>query len=158
MTHSSSPSTLSFMLNGELRTVYTKPSETLLFVLRDRLGLTGPKRVCENGDCGACTVLLSGKPVKACLILAVEVQGLSVQTVEGIEDQNLKKAFVEEGGFQCGFCTSGFITLTHSIFRDFPEIPEEQIRKYLSGNLCRCTGYEGISRALAAYREKRKER
>jgi len=112
------------MLNGELRTVYTKPSETLLFVLRDRLGLTGPKRVCENGDCGACTVLLSGKPVKACLILAVEVQGLSVQTVEGIEDQNLKKAFVEEGGFQCGFCTSGFITLTHSIFRDFPEILE----------------------------------
>ena len=158
MIQSSSPYTLSFTLNGELRTVYTKPSETLLFVLRNRLGLTGPKRVCENGDCGACTVLLSGKPVKSCLILAVEVQGLSVETVEGIGDQDLKKAFVEEGGFQCGFCTAGFITLTHSIFRDFPEIPETEVIKYFSGNLCRCTGYEGISRSLAAYKEKRKRR
>ncbi len=135
-------------VNGDLRRVALRPSDTLLRVLREKLGLTGPKPGCENGDCGACTVLLDGQPVKSCLVLAVETIGREITTIEGLKDTAIQQAFQEEGGFQCGYCTSGFLINAYALLERHPSATEETAREWLESNLCRCTGYEGISRSI----------
>jgi len=135
-------------VNGEFKKVLIKPNMTLLRVLREVLGLTGTKIGCENGDCGACTVLINGKPVKSCMILAIELEDEEITTIEGINDDRIKKAFIEEEGFQCGFCTSGFIVNVYSLLKKYENPDDETIKDYLDSNLCRCTGYEGIENAV----------
>jgi len=144
--------TVSILLwvNGESREVSVRPADTLLLVLRNHLGLTGAKIGCENGDCGACTVLMDGKPVKSCMILAVEAEGAEITTIEGLSNTVVQKAFLEEAGYQCGFCTSGFIVNAFALLRAHPDPDQETIRSWLESNLCRCTGYEGIEKAIRA--------
>jgi carbon-monoxide dehydrogenase small subunit len=147
---------LRLQVNGAETTTMARAEDTLLEVLRERLGLLGTKRGCENGDCGACTVLFEGRPVKSCLVLAVEAEGCEIRTVEGLSSEALRRAFLEEGGFQCGFCTPGFLVNVTALLEAHPEPDDEQIRLWLGANLCRCTGYEGIERAVkAAARERR---
>ncbi|MBN1834376.1 MAG: (2Fe-2S)-binding protein [Spirochaetales bacterium] len=135
-------------VNGEKRSVLVGAGETLLELLREHLGLMGAKQGCGNGDCGACTVLLEGRPVKSCLVPAVEADGATVLTAEGLQAEGLRQAFLEEGGFQCGFCTAGFLVNAHALLESHPDPSEEQMRLWLESNLCRCTGYEGIERAV----------
>ncbi len=135
-------------VNGEERRVAVRPADTLLRVLREKMGLTGAKPGCENGDCGSCTVLFEETPVKSCLMLAVEADGRAVTTVEGLKDTAIQKAFLEEGGFQCGYCTSGFLVNAYALIEKHPEAEGDRDREWLESNLCRCTGYEGISRSI----------
>ena len=148
---------LHLRVNAEMRSIVVRPGETLLELLREHLGLQGAKRGCENGDCGACTVLLDGRPVKSCLILAVEADGREVVTVEGLEARPLERAFLEEGGFQCGFCTPGFLVNAFALLDAHPEPDSAQMRLWLEANLCRCTGYEGIERAIRAAADLRRD-
>lgn len=141
---------ISLRVNGETREVIVRPADTLLHVLRHRLGLTGTKVGCENGDCGACTVLLDGKPVKSCMVLAVETEGMEVTTIEGLSNTAVQKAFLDEAGYQCGFCTPGFIVNAYALLKAHSSPDADTIRTWLDGNLCRCTGYEGIQRAIQA--------
>ena len=142
----------SFELNGTPITVKVSTSTTLLEVLREHLGWTGTKEGCGLGECGACTVLLNGKPVNSCLILMDQVEGQKVTTIEGItgegEPHPLQKAFVEEGAVQCGFCTPGMIISAYALLKENPSPTREEIRDALSGNLCRCTGYTKIVDAV----------
>lgn len=139
---------ITLKVNGEERRIAVRPADTLLRVLREKIGLTGAKPGCENGDCGACTVLIDGLPAKSCLLLAVETVGSEITTIEGIKDTAIQQAFQEEGGFQCGYCTSGFLINAYALLERYPE-PEGDIdREWLQSNLCRCTGYEGISRSV----------
>lgn len=139
-------------INGEERRAAVRPGDTLLRVLREKIGLTGAKCGCENGDCGACTVLLDGLPVKSCLLLAVEAEGHRITTAEGLKDTPVQKAFLEFNGFQCGYCTAGFLLNAHSLIAAHPEPDDETDREWLESNLCRCTGYEGIRKAMSAAR------
>lgn len=137
--------TLTFNLNGEDTTVEIDPWDTLANVLRYKLLLTGTKKGCEEGECGACTVLLEGKPVNSCLVPAAKVQGKKVITIEGLSKNGelhpIQEAFIEAGAVQCGFCTPGVI-LSAKALLDMNEMPnEEEIKEELSGHLCRCTGY-----------------
>ncbi len=143
---------LNLNVNGEDRRVATRPGDTLLRLLREKLGLTGPKCGCENGDCGACTVLLDGKPVKSCMILAVECGAARITTIEGLRDHPVQKAFAAENGFQCGFCTPGMIMNAVALLAAHPEPDDEADREWMQSNICRCTGYEGIRKALALAR------
>jgi aerobic carbon-monoxide dehydrogenase small subunit len=139
-------------LNGNPVEFSCEPRQSLLEVLRDELNLTGTKIACNSGNCGACTVLLDGLPVNSCLVLAVEVAGKSVTTIEGIaSDQRkriLQEKFVEHTALQCGICTPGFIVSASALLDHHPAPTEEQIRRWLAGNLCRCTGYVNIVRAV----------
>jgi carbon-monoxide dehydrogenase small subunit len=135
-------------VNGEEYQVNVRPADTLLHTLRDQLGLTGAKIGCENGDCGACTVLLDGNPVKSCMILTVSTEGQKITTVEGLRDTAIQRAFVEQQGFQCGFCTPGFIVNSHALLQAHPKPDEQTMKDWLQSNICRCTGYEGIERAV----------
>lgn len=137
-------------INGELRRVWVRPSDTLLRVMREKLGLTGGKPGCENGDCGACTILLEGKPVKSCMILAVEVEGQEILTIEGLSGTEIQEAFLENGGFQCGYCTSGFIMNAYALLETHPDADDATAKDWLQSNICRCTGYEGIKKSLVA--------
>lgn len=139
---------ISLEINGEMREVIVRPADTLLRVLRERLELVGTKMGCENGDCGACTVLVDGEPVKSCLLLAVEADGASITTIEGLKDTPLQRAFVEEAGFQCGFCTPGFVLNAHALLDSIPNPGDDDLKSWLGSNLCRCTGYEGIERSV----------
>jgi xanthine dehydrogenase YagT iron-sulfur-binding subunit len=140
-------------VNGEARRLNLEPRVTLLDALRNRLDLTGPKKVCDRGTCGACTVLLDGKPVYACSILAVEAEGKRVTTVEGIGTPDkmnaVQKAFVEHDAQQCGFCTPGFVTAATAFVRNHPNASIDEIRAGLGGNLCRCGTYAGMLLAVA---------
>ncbi|MBI3733708.1 MAG: (2Fe-2S)-binding protein [Chloroflexi bacterium] len=135
------------------------PYRTLLEVLRDDLGLTGSKEGCGTGDCGACTLLLDGKPVTSCLVLAAEADGRKVTTVEGLAKDGkltpVQVAFIRYGGLQCGICTSGFIVAAHALLESNKTPSEADVRAAIGGNLCRCTGYDKIVRAIlaAAYDE-----
>ena len=140
--------TIALNINDEKRHTVVRPSDTLLRVLREKLGLTGAKPGCENGDCGACTVLLDGLPVKSCLVLAVEAIGKNITTVEGLKNTEIQQAFLEEGGFQCGYCTSGFLINAYALLEKHPVSDGGADREWLESNLCRCTGYEGISKAV----------
>lgn len=139
---------LSLNINGEQVDVMAKPSDTLLFTLRERLGLTGAKPGCENGDCGACTVLIDDWPIKSCLILTVETIGKKIQTVEGLKDTPIQKAFVENFAFQCGYCTSGFLMVCHSLAKLRPNADSTTIVEWLESNICRCTSYQEIKEAI----------
>ena len=144
--------TVAFKLNGVSYTLEVKARQTLLEVLRNELGLTGTKVGCESGDCGSCTVLLDGKPVNACLVLAVQADGCDVITVEGLENDEklhpLQQAFVEEGAVQCGFCSPGMLMSAKGLLDETPAPTEAEIRRGIAGNLCRCTGYVRIVKAI----------
>lgn len=139
-------------INGKEEAFLCQPRQTLLEVLRDVLNLTGTKEGCSNGNCGACTVLLDGQPVVSCLVLAVECEGRDLETIEGMADHGrlapLQEAFLEGAALQCGICTPGFLMSARALLRENPQPTEEQIRFYLAGNLCRCTGYDKIVRAV----------
>jgi carbon-monoxide dehydrogenase small subunit len=128
--------------------------ESLLYVLRERMGLPGSKNACEQGECGSCTVYLDGVPVCACLVAAGQVEGREVVTVEGLADADglhpVQQAFVDNGAVQCGFCTPGLLVQTHALLADNPSPTDPEIREALAGNLCRCTGYEKILDAVRA--------
>jgi carbon-monoxide dehydrogenase small subunit len=147
-----------FKVNGELREVILEsPAVTLAEVLRDKLDLTGTKESCRVGECGACTVLIDGKPVLSCSTLAVAVQGKDILTIEGLSDGEklhpIQQAFVEHGAIQCGFCTPGMILMTKVLLDENPNPTEQEIREHLGGNLCRCTGYVKIVEAVKAAAE-----
>lgn len=124
-------------INGETRKTLVRPADTLLFALRERLGLTGSKPGCENGDCGACTVLVDGWPIKSCLMLAAEAVGHEVTTIEGLINTPIQKAFVEKFAFQCGYCTSGFIMNSQGLINIHPDASSETIDEWLQSNICR---------------------
>jgi len=136
-------------VNGKEYEVFVDPTKPLLNVLRDEFGLTGPKEGCGKGECGACTVLLDGKPVPSCLVLVGQAEGHTIQTIEGLDpDDPLIRAFADEGAVQCGFCTPGFIMAAKALLERNPDPSTEEIKEALSGNLCRCTGYAKIIRAV----------
>jgi carbon-monoxide dehydrogenase small subunit len=140
-------------VNGEQRTADDVwPGESLLYVLRERLGLPGAKNACEQGECGSCTVYLDGTPVCACLVAAGQVEGRSVRTVEGLGSEEeldpVQDAFVRTGAVQCGFCTPGLVVAAHDLVHRKPDASDAEIREALAGNLCRCTGYEKILDAV----------
>lgn len=139
---------LELNVNGERRSVIVRPADTLLYALRDQLGYTGAKPGCENGDCGACTVLIDGWPVKSCMILTVEAVGRKIITIEGLKDEPIQKAFIEKHGFQCGYCTSGFILNCYALINIHPNADEGMIKEWLQSNICRCTGYQEIKDAV----------
>jgi xanthine dehydrogenase YagT iron-sulfur-binding subunit len=139
-------------INGRTRRLLVEPRWTLLFVLRDRLGLTGTKVGCERGECGACTVLIDDRPVYACMVLALEAQGHKITTLEGLLDGEklgaTQQAFADEDAFQCGYCTPGQIMAAEGLLRSQPRPSEPEIRLAMSGNLCRCGSYDHIARAV----------
>jgi aerobic carbon-monoxide dehydrogenase small subunit len=140
-------------VNGERRRGAVDPRLTLADYLREDCALTGTHLGCEHGVCGACTVLLDGEAVRSCLMFAIQADGAEVTTIEGLggpdgELSALQDAFRQEHGLQCGFCTPGFVVSAHALLRDNPSPTEDEIRLALSGNLCRCTGYQGIIRAV----------
>jgi carbon-monoxide dehydrogenase small subunit len=141
-----------FRLNGEERAVETGASQSLLSLLRDGLELPGSKNACEQGECGSCTIVMDGQAVCSCLVLAADVDGADVTTVEGLGDGEVlhavQQAMIEGGGVQCGFCTPGFVVAAAHLFEDNPAPETDEIREALSGNICRCTGYGGILRSL----------
>ena len=139
-------------VNGNTYSIAVPPQRTLLEVLREDLGLTGTKEGCSEGECGVCTVLLDGLPVRSCILFAVDVRGRSVTTIEGVGQREklhpIQKAFIEQGAIQCGFCTPGMILSAKSLLDHNPSPSEEEIRVAISGNLCRCTGYQKIVKAI----------
>jgi len=139
-------------LNGQPTEFLCEARQSLLEVLRDVVGLTGSKEGCNNGNCGACTVLLDGLPVNSCLVLGVEVEGAQVTTIEGIADGShlhpIQQCFLEGAALQCGICTPGFIMASKALLEKNPNPSEHEIRFELAGNLCRCTGYDKIVRAV----------
>lgn len=139
-------------VNREEYDLLVQPNRTLLDLLRYDLGLTGTKEGCDEGDCGACTVIIDKKVVTSCLVLAVEVDGAAITTIEGVQQGDklhpIQQAFVDSGAVQCGFCTPGMILTTKALLDDIPDPSEEDIKHYLEGNLCRCTGYTKILDAV----------
>lgn len=144
----------SFNLNGEDIQVLSEPNRTLLDLLRDDLGLTGTKKGCEAGECGACTVMLDGRPVNSCITLVAEVEGCRVITVEGVAQDGqltpLQKQFIDKWAFQCGYCTAGMIMSAKALLERNAHPTEQEIREAIEGNLCRCTGYVKIVEAIQA--------
>ena len=145
---------LQITVNGVARTILVQPYYSLLDTLRDELHLTGTKKGCDEGDCGACTVLLDGQPVTSCLVLAHSAHDADVTTIEGLasggELHPVQKAFVEHGGLQCGYCTPGLIMATVGLLNSNPDPGEEEVKYALGGNLCRCTGYSKVVEAAMA--------
>jgi len=142
---------ISFLLNGERRTIDVSSSEILLEVLRDRLGLNSPKCGCDRGDCGTCSVMINGKTVRSCLILAIEVEDQEVVTLEGIMHNGLtplQESFLKHNSFQCGFCAPGIILSTTELLAKNPHPNKIEIQEAIAGNLCRCTGYSPIIDAV----------
>jgi aerobic-type carbon monoxide dehydrogenase small subunit (CoxS/CutS family) len=144
--------TASLNVNGTEYPVEIEPGRSLLSVLRTERGLSGSKEGCDDSECGACMVLLDGKPVNSCSFLALQAEGREIRTVEGLAAGGrlhpLQRAFLDEGGVQCGFCTPGMLISAAALLEHTPRPTEEQVRLALSGNLCRCTGYQGIARAV----------
>ncbi len=143
--------TINLIVNEESWPVEVEAGDTLLDVLRSKVGVKSPKVGCERGDCGACTVLLDGRTVRSCLILAVEAEGHQITTVEGLSRKGLtpvQRAFIEHNSFQCGFCAPGIVLAAAELLARNPHPSEEQIREALAGNLCRCTGYQPIIEAI----------
>jgi len=143
---------VSTTLNGDTAEFLCDPGASLLDVLRDELGLTGSKEGCGSGDCGACTVILDGEMVCACLVLGAEAQGRSIRTIEGVAEGSVlhpvQQKFLEHAALQCGFCTPGFIVAAKALLDRNPNPTETEVRYWLAGNLCRCTGYDKIVRAV----------
>jgi aerobic-type carbon monoxide dehydrogenase small subunit (CoxS/CutS family) len=149
----------SFVLNDRQVSVFAPPALTLLEVLRERLEVTGPKENCAKGECGACTVLMNGKPVLSCLVLISQAQGASIVTSEGFMKDGapdyVQKAFIDNGAVQCGHCIPGFIVSTEALLNRDPNPSSEDVNTALAGNLCRCTGYASITRAVKDAARKR---
>jgi len=150
---------LTFTLNGRVQELDVEPHELLLDVVRDRLGLTGAKRSCDVQVCGACTLLVDGRPVSACTTLAFEIRGCSVLTIEGLAEKNgklhpLQEAFIEHGGFQCGFCTPGMILAAKALLDENAAPSEAELKHFMHGNICRCTGYKKIIESIMAAAKK----
>jgi carbon-monoxide dehydrogenase small subunit len=145
---------LKFTVNRQEYELYVEPKKLLVEVLRDNVGLTGTKRGCNSSSCGACTVLLNGKAVKACSILAVQANNAEIVTVEGLANKDklhpLQEAFLDHGSFQCGFCTPGMLMSSKALLDENPKPTQEQIREGIDGNICRCTGFNSIIRAVTA--------
>lgn len=148
--------TIVLNVNGEIHMVTVRSADTLLFVLRSKLGLTGAKPGCLNGDCGACTVNVDGWPMKSCLMLAIEAVGKKITTIEGLKDTPIQKAFIDDFAFQCGYCTSGFIMNCHSLIEQHPDADEKMIEEWLESNICRCTGYAEIQKAVKSVLDQNK--
>ena len=154
---------LRITVNNEYRELYINPKRLLVEVLRDDLALSGTKRGCNTGACGACTVILNGVPVKSCSVLAMQADGAEVATVEGLAEGGklapIQRSFLDHGAFQCGFCTPGMLMSATALLKEIKKPTKDQIREAIHGNLCRCTGYNSIIRAVKAvaegeYREK----
>ena len=145
---------LTLTVNGTPYPIEVEPGTTLLYAVRDEVGLTGAKEGCDDSECGACMMLLDGKPVNSCSYLALQGDGSEVTTVEGLADGTdlapLQRAFLERGGVQCGFCTPGMLISATALLQANGQPTEEEVRIALSGNLCRCTGYDGIVKAVLA--------
>jgi len=141
-------------VNGKDYAIRVEPRRTLADALRDQCGLTGTNSGCEHGVCGTCTVIVDGDPVRSCLMFAVQAQGKQIRTIEGLADGDklhpLQRAFIEHHGLQCGFCTPGFLMLAASVLEREPDISDEDLVEVLSSNLCRCTGYQNIIKAVRA--------
>lgn len=145
---------LRFYLNEKPVEVEVSPTDLLVDVIRRKFGLTGTKKGCSTGDCGVCTVLLDGEPVRSCILLACMVEGKKITTIEGIGDETnvhpIQEAFIEEGGIQCGFCTPGMILTTKALLEKKKDPTDEEIKTALSGNFCRCAGYSKIVKSVKA--------
>ena len=142
---------ISFVLNGEKRNIYVEPNDLLLDVLREKLGVKSPKYGCGRGDCGLCTVLINGKSARICLILAIEVDGQEILTVEGLSKDKLtplQESFIKHNSFQCGFCAPGMIMTATELLEKNSNPTREEVKEAISGNLCRCTGYTPIIEAI----------
>ncbi len=152
---------ISLNINGIAYELAIEPRRSLLELLRDDLGLTGTKRGCSIGDCGSCTVLVDGVATFSCITLAVQVDGCSIETVEGLAQKgklsNLQQAFVDQGAIQCGYCSPGMLMMATELLNRNPNPSENEIRRAISGNLCRCTGYQKIVEAIQAVRGKSDE-
>lgn len=150
---------VNFTVNGEPFEVIVEPNALLLNVLRDNLGLTGTKYSCGMGQCGSCTVLINGEPVLSCIFLAVSAEGAEIVTIEGLSKRDgslhpVQEAFLDHGAIQCGFCTPGMVLMSQDLLEKNPNPSEIEIREHIKGNLCRCTGYTSIVRAVKACRKK----
>ena len=152
---------ISFILNNEKITHEVEPNQTLLSMLRDEFDLTGAKEGCGLGECGACTILLNGRPVNSCLLLAIEADGKEILTIEGLSSGNdlddLQISFIEKGAIQCGYCTPGMVITAKALLNENPHPSEEEVKHAISGNLCRCTGYQKIVEAIMVVANKDKE-
>lgn len=149
---------ISFTVNGEVHELLVEPNALLLNVLRDELGLTGAKYACGLGQCGGCTVLMNGEAVLSCLVLAVAVNGAEIQTIEGLVKPDgtldpVQEAFLEHSAIQCGFCTPGMVMISRDLLNRNPSPTEKEIREHIRGNICRCTGYNSIVRAVKSCAE-----
>jgi len=151
-----------FCINGIIEETYIEPWWDLAYVLREVIGLTGTKTGCGTGDCGACTVLIDGQPVRSCIYLAVQAEGKKITTIEGVAGKHgelhpLQQAFLDHWAIQCGYCTPGMILSALALLKENPDATEEEIRLYMNGNLCRCTGYAKIVRAIVEAGDKIKQ-
>lgn len=148
-------------INGQIYNTVARSNETLLDFLRESIGLTGTKKGCDTGECGACTVLFNGEPVNSCLVLAIEAEGQEVTTIEGLARDGhldpIQTAFVEEGAVQCGYCTPGMILSAKALLNRNPHPSENEIKEAIAGNLCRCTGYVKIIKAIQSAAQNRRE-
>ncbi len=149
---------ITLTINGKQRKAQVEPRQSLADLLREEMRLTATHLGCEHGVCGACTILLNGEPARACITLAITLEGSDVRTLEGLQDDALmgilKESFHEKHGLQCGFCTPGMLISSYDLLRRKAGLEEEQIRVAMSGNLCRCTGYQGIVRSIKAAADK----
>jgi carbon-monoxide dehydrogenase small subunit len=149
---------ITLRINGQDYRVEAEPDELLVDVLRDRLWLTGTKKGCGTGDCGACTVLMDGRPVTSCLVLAAAAEGRAIETIEGMADDErlhpLQQAFIDHGAVQCGYCTPGLLIIGRHILDHNPRPTEAEVRAGIAGNLCRCTGYTKVVQAILAAAER----
>lgn len=150
-------SEITLQVNGENKSVYVRHADTLLYVIREHLGLTGAKPGCLHGDCGTCTVDVEGLPMKACLMLAMEAIGKKITTVEGLKNTPIQNAFVEQFAFQCGYCTPGFIVKSNALIQKHPDADGDTMKEWLESNICRCTGYQEIEKAVKSALEKSKQ-
>ncbi|HHW39176.1 MAG TPA: (2Fe-2S)-binding protein [Bacillales bacterium] len=148
ISNGSSKSILCLHVNGETKDVMIRSADTLLRTLREQLGLSGAKNACENGDCGACTVLINGEPMHSCLSLTVEAIHQPITTIEGLKNSPIEQIFVEKWAIQCGYCTPGFILNCHALATKHPDADDEVIEEWMASNLCRCTGYQEIKDAV----------
>ena len=150
----SEPVEVTLSINGRDYPLRLEPRRTLLDAIRDECGLTGTHMGCEHGVCGACTVLLEGQPIRACLMFAVQAEGAAIRTIEGLAAGDalnpVQRAFIAHHGVQCGFCTPGFLMLATGVLERDPDISDDELREVLSSNLCRCTGYQNIVTAVRA--------